>query len=393
MKTSKRIPPLDGLRAIMIFLVSWYHIWQQSWLPPYIGRVSLDFLVRSGYVWVDGTVLMSAFLLYLPYAEASARGLPPPDARDFYYRRARRILPSYYFIIALTFLAVCLPWNLYVGNGPWMVKDLATHLSFTFPFFYDTYVATPLGAASWTLAVEVQAYALFPWVARSLMKKPLKTGAVLLLLCFGFRAWCLWGLNDYTMVVNQLINFLDVYVIGIAGAAGYTFLAGRIKTLGRRQRLWTEIGATLLFFGAVYGLIALLRFQAGSNGYAEIQRRQMIYRPLYALLFLSLMAGGIFGLRPLRFLLGNRVARFFSAISMNYYLIHQVIIVHMKRLHFPASRSESPNTMGEQPWQNQYTALAFLLSFAFAVLITYAVEKPIGRLMDRQRAKSLPEGG
>ena len=39
-----RIPELDGLRALMIFLVSWYHIWQQSWLTPYVGQYSLDYL-------------------------------------------------------------------------------------------------------------------------------------------------------------------------------------------------------------------------------------------------------------------------------------------------------------------------------------------------------------
>ena len=43
-----RIPELDGLRVLMIFIVSWYHIWQQSWLRPYIGSYSLDYLVRSG---------------------------------------------------------------------------------------------------------------------------------------------------------------------------------------------------------------------------------------------------------------------------------------------------------------------------------------------------------
>ena len=29
-----RIPVLDGYRVILVFLVSWYHIWQQSWLTP-----------------------------------------------------------------------------------------------------------------------------------------------------------------------------------------------------------------------------------------------------------------------------------------------------------------------------------------------------------------------
>ena len=144
MKSEKWIPELDGLRVLMIFMVSWYHIWQQSWLTPVIGGWSLDFLMRSGYVWVDGTVLLSAFLLYRPYARVRLESGPLPDAGDFYRRRARKILPGYYGILLITFLAICLPWGLYY-SPQYMVKDLATHLTFTFPFFRDTYLSTPLG--------------------------------------------------------------------------------------------------------------------------------------------------------------------------------------------------------------------------------------------------------
>ena len=130
-----RIPELDGLRVLMIFIVSWFHIWQQSWLEPAITlpgfRYSLDYLVRSGYVWVDGTVLLSAFLLYLPLARKGRSRVP--DVKEFYIRKAKRILPGYWFIILLFFFGICLPWNLYYGNGPFMVKDLFTHLTLIFP--------------------------------------------------------------------------------------------------------------------------------------------------------------------------------------------------------------------------------------------------------------------
>ena len=402
----QRIPELDGLRVLMIFIVSWFHIWQQSWLSPAIGSWSLDYLVRSGYIWVDGTVLLSSFLLFLPYAKAMREKGPAPDTREFYYRRVRRILPGYYFIILAVLFGIAIPWKLY-SSPQFLVKDVATHLTFTFTFFWDTYIATPLGAASWTLAIETQAYLLFPLVARGVMKKPVLTLCLLCAVCFGFRAWCLWALADYSLVVNQLINFLDVYVIGILAAMAYIRLDEKRKALAavkeaddpetkedkpqaaakRKTRILWQATATIAFVAGFYGLLQMLRFQARSGNTLTIQMNQMIFRPLYAVLFTVLILSAPFAAFPLRKLLGNRVTRFLGGVSMNYYLIHQTVIVHLKRLRFPPSVSDTPNMAAEQPWQNQYTLLSFVLSLLLAVIVTYAIEKPAGRLLDALRAK------
>ena len=389
-KARMRIPELDGLRVLMIFIVSWYHIWQQSWLRPYIGSYSLDYLVRSGYVWVDGTVLLSCFLLFLPWARAMADGTPAPDTMDFYYRRFRRIVPGYYFITLAVFFAIALPWELY-ESPQFLVKDLATHLTFTFTFFYDTYVATPLGAAGWTLAILVQGYLLFPLIARGVMKKPAATFGLMAAVCLGFRAWCIWALYDYTMVVNQLINFLDVYILGIAGAIAYVRLEKlRSGQGGKISRKWQAI-ATLVFIGVFWGLLSLLRVQASAGSYPDIQKRQMMYRPVYGVCFTLLALSAPFSLVPLRKLLGNPVTKFLGGISMNYYLIHQTVTVHLKRLKIPASESAEPHMSGELQWQMGYTALAFGISVLLAILVTYAVEKPAGKLLDRCRKKRMPE--
>ena len=428
----RRIPELDGLRVLMIFIVSWYHIWQQSWLTTNIGGYSLDYLLRSGYVWVDGTVLLSSFLLFLPYAKAMADGTPAPDTRDFYFRRFKRIVPGFYFIVLLFFFGIALPWNLYRNNGPFMVKDLATHFTFTFPFFRDTYYGTPLGGAAWTLAIEVQAYALFPLIAKGTMKKPVTVLTTMMVICLGFRAWCIWALEDYGMVVNQLINFLDVYVFGILAAMAYIRLdrkrqalkaaakapaaaepvteaakeadglpetpaepkagwwkeqAAAVKAKRPSEWIW-ELVSTILFVLAVAWLLRLLRQQAYQGSYPKIQQRQMMFRPAYALCFTVMMLSAPFALLPLRKLLGNPVMKFLAAVSMNYYLIHQTLAVHLKdRLHLPASRAENPNYVYEQPWQTNYTLAAFGLSLLLAILITYGVEKPAGRLLEKRRQK------
>ena len=386
-RTGTRIPELDGLRVLMIFIVSWYHIWQQSWLRPYIGGYSLDYLVRSGYVWVDGTVLLSCFLLFLPWARTMTNGTPVPETKEFYYRRFRRVVPGYYFITLTVFLAVALPWSLY-QSPQYMVKDLATHLTFTFTFFYDTYVATPLGAAGWTLAILVQGYLLFPLIARGAIKKPAVTLGLMAAVCFGFRAWCIWALSDYTMVVNQLLNFLDIYVLGIGAAIIFIRLEKYREAQSGRTGLRRQALATAVFIAAFWLLLVLLRQQAGAPDYPAIQKRQMMYRPLFGLCFATLALTAPFSLLPLRKLLGNPVTKFLSGISMNYYLIHQTVTVHLKRLGIPPSESDEPHMAGELQWQMKYTALAFGLSLALAVIVTYAVEKPAAKLLDRRRQKN-----
>ena len=76
---SGRVPALDGLRFIMVFSVSCFHLWQQSWLAPsftLLGQhFSLDPWLRTGYLWVDGMLLLSGFLLFLPYARAREAGV------------------------------------------------------------------------------------------------------------------------------------------------------------------------------------------------------------------------------------------------------------------------------------------------------------------------------
>lgn len=383
---SSRIPELDGWRVLLVFWVSWYHIWQQSWLTPYVGKVSLDYLIRTGYMPVDGTVLLSGFLLFLPYARSMLCNTPWPSAKKFYQRRVQRIVPSYVAFTLLMLFAVALPTHAYRTNAA-MVKDLATHFTFTFTFFRETYLGTPLGAASWTLCVEVQMYLLFPLLARLARKHP---SGVLLGMCAVaayFRMWAMWRFTDYQMVVNQLVSFLDTYAIGMACALVYT----RIRSLWDelRPRWAYEIGFTAALVVCGFLITVLLRKQATASGQSGIQQGQMLRRLPWSLLLAGCMVSLPFSVWPIRRLFGNPVTKVLSMISMNYYLVHQPLAVYLRRAGIPYSPYDLPNQVGDKPWQYAYTWLSFGLSLLLAVLLTFGVEKPaawaLGKVFNRNK--------
>ena len=382
----RRIDELDGYRVIMVFLVSWFHIWQQSWLTPRIGSVSLDFLVRAGYMPVDATILLSGFLLFLPYVEARLAGKPEPGTGEFYLRRVARTWPSLALVTLLMLFCSALPKGFYRDAGT-MAGDIAAHLTYTFPFFERFYQRTALGGASWTIAVEMHFYLLFPLLARGTKRH---AGAVLCgmaALAAYFRGWCIWAMESYSMVVNQMISFLDVYALGMACALVYPRLRDWVQKLDGRKAGWAACGATGLLAAGIWGFCAVLRRQAQSAGYDMIQAGQMMRRPLFALTCAAILLALPFCIRPVRFLFGNRLMRFLAGISMNYYLLHQNIAVLLKEHGIPYSAEEMPNQAGDLAWQIKYTALCFGLSLLAAIVVTYLVEKPCSRLMLRLRSK------
>ena len=374
----RHIPELNGLRVLLVFIVSWYHIWQQSWWTPYVGSTSLDFLVRAGYVPVDGTILLSGFLLFLPHARSMLLGEKIPDTREFYQKRIMRIVPSYVFVTLLMLFAVAIPFDLYYGNTGNLVKDVLMHLTFTQTFDFQTYIATPIGVASWTVAIEMQAYLIFPLLARWARKNPLGTLSTMAAAALLFRSWVVGSMKDYNMVVNQLINFLDVYAMGMGASILYVKLT-LLCPEDKKRFLW-QAAATLGVVLAFWGLKELMQAQARSNGQTEIQAGQMIRRPLFASLLALLTLSLPFAVRPVRFLFGNRLMGFLAMVSMNYYLMHQNIAVHLKRIEFPAAvHYPYPNMAPggpEEPWVYQYTFLCFGLSLLTAIAITFLIEKP-----------------
>ncbi|MBR5344905.1 MAG: acyltransferase [Clostridia bacterium] len=398
----QRIPELDGFRVLFVFIVSLFHIWQQSWLKPELFGSNVEFLARAGYVCVDATILLSGFLLFLPWVVSPG---PPETIGRFYRKRAARILPSFYFVTLFMLFAYALPQHLYeVSWRPPLWKDLLTHFTLTFPFFEDTYQTTPLGGSSWTIAIEVHFYLLFPFIARAAKKHPGWVIGGMAAAGAYFRAWCLWTQDSYEMVLNQMANFLDVYALGMACALLWPRLAALRDDMRQRGKSWQAIlqtVATIFLVISVTGWLLLMKHQAGIYDYPSLYRSQMMLRPVFALCFAGMLLSLPLCAWPIRKLFGNPVTRFLSLISMNYYLLHQNIAVLLKTdrvrewLEKPRdwlggepilySPYANPNQTGDHAWQVRYTWLAFGLSLAAAILVTYLIEKPFARLILHRR--------
>lgn len=112
---SGRIGPLDGIRAVAVLMVVWYHFWQQSWLMPVAGPVNLDWMPRNGAICVDLMILLSGFCLFLPYARNMFREGKDPSAGQFYRKRAARIMPSYYVSLLIVLVCFAIPLGEYTG--------------------------------------------------------------------------------------------------------------------------------------------------------------------------------------------------------------------------------------------------------------------------------------
>lgn len=375
-ENGRSIPGLDGLRALFVLLVAGFHIWQQSWLTPQVKlfnqTYSMDAWLRTGYLWVDAMLLLSGFLLFLPYAEAAFDRKPLPGTALHYKKRFWRIVPSYYLCVLLMLLLIALPYGMFVTVGD-MAKDVLAHLLFVFNFFPQTYHQTPLNGALWTVAVEVQFYLVFPLLARAFVKRPGLSYGAMVLAAWAFRAAAAFQ-NDLGMWINQMPAFLDVYANGFLGAVAYVTIKKQLKDSRVARALFTFVG-----MAAAMSLYFLLDKQAGAPDILHLQRGQMLLRYPLSVGVLLLVLSVPRAARPLRFVFSNPVTAYLSAVSYWFYMVHQVFAVQLKRWGIPRSESLSPHQAMEAAWQVPYVWLCLLGALALATAFTYLFERPLRR--------------
>ena len=97
---SWRIPAVDGFRALAMLMVIACHAWEFGhhptlYIAPLGWRMEIFGFFERGSYGVDLFMVLSGFCLFLPLCK-SEQALAKFHWKNFYQRRARRIIPPYY---------------------------------------------------------------------------------------------------------------------------------------------------------------------------------------------------------------------------------------------------------------------------------------------------------
>ncbi len=380
---TKYVGVLDGVRALGVLCVLWFHFWQQTWLMPTyatpflfwagVQRINPDILRRVGYLCVDLMLLLSAFVLYLPYARRTFCGTPVDPVRTFFKKRFARIVPSYLFAVIVMY-AVAMAQAAYKGKSVFALKDLLTHLTFTQMLFNDTYLFTGITAVMWTVCIEVALYLVFPLLARAFGRRPFLTYGVMVLFGVWFTIGISPAIGEPRIMVNRFLTFLPVFANGMMAAYLYVWYAERV-----RHKAIPSILGTIAAAAALYLIFRLFRSCAASGDASHQQVWQMQNRMFLSLAFTGFLFGASISMKPIRKILDNRVLSAIAAVSYNLYLWHQWLIVKLCSALGAKSGADIANGGVSMQWTVMITGL--VIAFVVAALITYGIEKPFSRLI------------
>ncbi len=322
------IPALDGVRTLAVLLVMFFHAW---WVTP--ERIALGAGVTDqpiDYLWtgVHLFFVLSGFLLFLPYARWIQGGRERPSARLFYKRRFLRIVPAYWASLVILSLA-----------GPktgGSLIDTLVHAVFLQNLSQKTVYS--INGVFWTMAVEVQFYAVLPLLAWALYLLARRMGPWIALAIFVpalalVSASNVWLQSVPALAGNSLIYnvalrpealtyWINIFGFGIACAMIYVAIQRNEQVLSLLKGSWSrwsmERIATWAFALAALFWLALTFIPA----LHPTPWNDIGFGLTYALALLGILFGSQLIRRPFEW----RPVRFVGLISYSLYIWHLVIM-------------------------------------------------------------------
>lgn len=360
----KKYYGLDNLRAFAIIMVFFFHYnrWFEhpAWFPG---------VFKFGWTGVDLFFVLSGFLISSQlFAQIKREG--SFSIKDFYIKRFFRILPVYYFVLALYFL---LP----VLSGTQLLPPLWKFLTFTQNFGCDFEYHRSFGVV-WSLCVEEHFYLLLPATLLLLLKTgTFKRASILLLILFLagflFRLYSWYGIymhqsngieNKYLWVSTIYYPTycrLDGLLAGVAIAACYNYLPSHFSRLSKYANRLIAAGLLILTPAC---------FLFGNNlDFA----RSIFSFPMVSIGFGCLVLGAVM---PNSFLYKwkSRILSMIAKLSYSLYLIHMAVILLVQKIFAAWGISKDSNLM---------LVLSIICCIAVGLVLHYSIEKPFMKMREQ----------
>lgn len=309
-RTGFYIPSLDGLRAVSILIVFISHA-ELAGVPGGFGVTVFFFL--SGYLIT--TLLRREF--------AATETI---DLREFYWRRAWRILPPMYAALALGVAASLL--DLTLGEISTEAVGLqALHLT---NYVQLTRFAgeIPLGTGiMWSLAIEEHFYLIFPVLLLFLLRRMpgRRQAAVLIGICLAVLAWRVVLVTGFDVSIDRTYLATDTRIDAILYGCVLGVYRNPVLDRCPRPPGPVAVGWTV---GAAVLIVASMAYR--EEVYRETVRYTIQSAALAPIFFFAVQRSELWLFRPLNI----AWVRFIGILSYSFYLVHHIVIFAFVR-HMP----------------------------------------------------------
>jgi peptidoglycan/LPS O-acetylase OafA/YrhL len=299
-------PGVDGIRAFAVLAVVGYHF---GWLSTPGGFLGVEvFFTISGY-------LITSLLV------AEYRHTGRIDLREFWKRRARRLLPALFVFLAVTagYVAAFVP-----SEVERVQRELFPALGYFTNWFlisynesyFETFARPSLWRHLWSLAVEEQFYIVWPLLF--VVVRKVRTALTIALVGVVVLASTWWMANLFVPFKDpsRVYYGTDTRVAGILVGVILGYLRHRIPLVEARRR-WP-------FVAGVAGLGTLVWIVVTVNDFDP-----WLYQGGFLLTAVASAAAivGVVGSRSLRLLVGSAPMRWIGLRSYGLYMWHWPVVV------------------------------------------------------------------
>ena len=340
------IKPLDGLRALAIFLVLVWHYFDGQVKSTNNVIYCLKFLTYFSWSGVDLFFILSGFLI------GSKNYF-----KSFYMRRVLRIFPAYYLILfgfgILLFTGLSSHFTWFSMNG----IPFYSYLFYIQNFWMKNGFGGNWMGVTWSLALEEQFYLVLPLLIFVINPKHFPKLLVACIISAPIFRTLFHGFNSYVLFPARM----DSLFLGVLIA--YYYLNGTIEKIFKQRK-------RLLLLLLTISLLSLYLTDQRTNLWGI---GGVYFHSLLALFYGTLLVLVLVADKNSLFIkaLSNPFMSFIARISYMVYLTHDIFLGIFHQL-----------ILKNWPQINNYksflvTLLALITTIIFSTISYYVFEKPI----------------